>query len=216
MTTLIIFGATGLVGGQALALALADKRVDQVIAPTRRPLPVHERLTNPRLDQMLEDPGLDCWRVNGAICALGTTRKQAGSAAAFRAIDHDLVMKVAGRSRQAGVRNFALVSSLGANPRARFLYPRTKGEVEQAIEQLGFPSLTILRPGFLEGDRQEQRPMEKLMGKLLRLAAPVLPRSARASSSAMVAARLVDAALQQRQGTQIISSEWFVSPNDAK
>jgi uncharacterized protein YbjT (DUF2867 family) len=211
MTTLIIFGATGLVGSQALALALADKRVAQVIAPTRRALPHHERLANPRLEQMLQDADTDLWRADGAICALGTTRKQAGSAAAFRAIDHDLVLQVAERCRQAGVPRFALVSSLGADPRARFLYPRTKGEVERAVEQLGFPSLAILRPGFLEGHRQEQRPMEKMMGMLLRVAAPLLPRSARASGSALVAAALVDAAIQQPAGTQIISSERFAS-----
>lgn len=212
MTTLIIFGATGLVGSQALAVALADKRVTQVIAPTRRPLPVHKRLTNPRLEQMLEDPGIDSWRADGAICALGTTLKQAGSATAFRAIDYDLVLKVAGRLRQAGVPSFALVSSLGADPRARFLYPRTKGEVERAIERLGFPSLTILRPGFLEGHRQEQRAMEKMMGVLLRVAAPVLPRSARASSSALVAAALLEAAIQQSAGMQIVTSERFAGP----
>ena len=211
MTTLIIFGATGLVGSQALALALADKRVAQVIAPTRRALPNHGQLTNPRLEQMLQDADTDLWRADGAICALGTTRKQAGSAAAFRAIDHDLVRQVAGRCRQAGVPRFALVSSLGADPRARFLYPRTKGEVEQAVEQLGFPSLAILRPGFLEGHRQEQRAMEKMMGVLLRVAAPLLPRSARASASALVAAALVDAAIRQPAGTQIISSERFAS-----
>ena len=211
MTTLIIFGATGLVGSQALAMALADKRVTQVIAPTRRALPNHEQLTNPRLEQMLQDPHTDLWRADGAICALGTTRKQAGSAAAFRAIDHDLVLQVAGRCRQAGIPRFALVSSLGADPRARFLYPRTKGEVEQAVEQLGFPSLAILRPGFLEGHRQEQRPMETMMGMLLRVAAPILPRSARASASALVAAALVDAAIQQPAGTQILSSDRFAS-----
>ena len=209
MTTLIIFGATGLVGSQAQAMALADKRVAQVIAPTRRPLPAHDRLANPPLEQMLQDPEMGRWRADGAICALGTTLKQAGSAAAFRAIDHDLVLQVAERCRQAGVQRFALVSSLGADPRARFLYPRTKGEVERAIEKLGFPSLTILRPGFLEGDRQEQRVMEKTMGVLLRVAAPILPRSARASSSAMVARCLVDSAIQQQSGTHIISSEQF-------
>src|SRR3546814_16958477 len=37
MTTLLIAGATGLVGGHALKLALADERVDHVIALTRRP-----------------------------------------------------------------------------------------------------------------------------------------------------------------------------------
>jgi uncharacterized protein YbjT (DUF2867 family) len=193
-------------------MALADPRVSQVIAPTRRPLPAHERLLNPRLQRMLEDPGIDAWRADGAICTLGTTLKQAGSAAAFRAVDHNLVLKVAERARQADVRSYALVSSLGADPDARWLYPRTKGEVERAIGQLGFASLTILRPGFLQGYRSERRTMEKMMGLLLRLARPVLPRSARASSSAMVAAHLVDAALQQRQGTHVIHSEQFAAP----
>lgn len=209
MSTLLIFGATGLVGSQALELALADPRVSLVIAPTRRPLPDRERLSNPRLQEMLEGPDTSYWHADGAICALGTTLKQAGSAAAFRAVDFDLVLKVAERSRQAGVQRFALVSSLGANPKARFLYPRTKGEVERAVEQLGFASLTLLRPGFLEGHRQQPRPMEKMMGAMLHLAAPMLPRSARASSSAMVAACLVDAVLQQQQGTQIIQSAQF-------
>lgn len=212
MSTLLIFGASGLVGSQALAVALADQRVSHVIAPTRRPLPVHERLSNPRLQQMLDDPGIGgSWCADAAICALGTTRKHAGSAAAFRAVDYDLVLNVAERSRQAGVQRYALVSSMGANPRARLLYPRTKGEVEDAIEQLGFASLTILRPGFLEGHRAEQRTVEQVTGALLRLATPVLPRSLRPSSSALVAACLVDSVFQQRASVQVIHSEQFVA-----
>ena len=37
-TSLLILGASGLVGYQVLQMALADERIDQVIAPTRRPL----------------------------------------------------------------------------------------------------------------------------------------------------------------------------------
>ena len=46
MTKLLLAGATGLVGGEALALSLADERVTQVVAPTRRPLPPHPKLLN--------------------------------------------------------------------------------------------------------------------------------------------------------------------------
>jgi hypothetical protein len=53
--------------------------------------------------------------------------------------------------------------------------------------------------------------MEKMMGRLLRLAEPLLPRSARASASALVAATLVEAAIQQPAGMQIVTSEWFAS-----
>ncbi len=54
--------------------------------------------------------------------------------------------------------------------------------------------------------------MEKMVGVLLRVAAPVLPRSARASSSALVAAALLEAAIQQSAGMQIVTSERFAGP----
>lgn len=206
MTTLLIAGATGLVGGRALTLALADPRITRVIAPTRRPIPARDKLDNPRLDDLIGRADDAAWRVDGAICALGTTRAKAGSAAAFRAVDHDLVLAVARRLREAGVDRFALVSALGADPRSPFLYPRTKGEVERAIEALGFPSLTILRPGFLDGKRAEQRPMEQAVGKLLRFISPVLPRVARVTPVANVAGQLIAAAVGGEPGTHVIGA----------
>jgi uncharacterized protein YbjT (DUF2867 family) len=206
MTTLFIAGATGLVGGQALALVLADARVTRVIAPTRRPIPAHAVLENPRLDALMDDAGPEGWRADGAICALGTTRATAGSDAAFRAVDHDLVLAIAQRLRGAGVQRFILVSSVGADPRSRVLYTRTKGEVEEAIGRLGFPSLTILRPGFLDGERAESRPFERVAATLLRLAGPLLPRSARVSPVSSVARLAVEAAIDGSMGTRIIGS----------
>lgn len=206
MTILFIAGATGLVGGRALALALADPRITRVIAPTRRPLAASDKLTNPRLDDLLANAGDDDWRADAAICALGTTRATAGSAAAFRAVDYDLALRVAQRLREAGVCRFALVSALGADPGSPFLYPRTKGELEQAIGALGFPSLTILRPGFLDGERAESRPMEKAVGTILRFVAPVLPRVARVSPVANVARQLIAAAVAGTPGTHVIGA----------
>lgn len=206
MSTLFILGSTGLVGGQALALALSDERITRTIAPTRRALTPHIRLENPRMDSILDSSDPEDWRADGAICTLGTTLKRAGSASAFRAVDHDLVLRLAARLRRGGVQRFALLSSLGADPQARLLYPRTKGEVEQEIERLGFPSLTILRPGFLGGQRSEKRAMESVMGRLLRFASPILPRSARLSSSSLVAERLVEAATLAPEGKHVIPS----------
>ncbi len=50
MTTLMLIGATGLVGGAVLRQAQGDARVSQVFAPTRRPLPPHPNLENPLVD----------------------------------------------------------------------------------------------------------------------------------------------------------------------
>ncbi len=105
-----------------------------------------------------------------AICALGTTRARAGSDAAFRAVDHDAVLAFARAAKAAGVTHFILVSSVGANPGARLLYPRTKGEVEMALERMAFTRLDILQPGLLIGPRAERRPVERF----LQWAAPVM------------------------------------------
>ena len=74
MRTLLLLGSTGLVGQQALALALADDRLTQVIAPTRRPLPPHPRLLNPQVDFEHLPAQAPWWRADAVICALGTTR----------------------------------------------------------------------------------------------------------------------------------------------
>ena len=206
MTTLLIVGATGLVGGRAMALALADPRIARIIAPTRRAMPPNERVTNPRLEDLIAGTGSEEWRADGAICALGTTRAIAGSAAAFRAVDHDLVLLVARRLRDAGVGRFALVSSLGADSKSLFLYTRTKGEVEEAVRALAFPSLTILRPGFLDGERADSRPVQRAVRNVLSFASPLLPRIARISPVTNVARQLIEAAVAGEPGAHVIGA----------
>jgi len=69
-----------------------------------------------------------------AFCTLGTTRKDAGSAAAFREVDLHLVMRFAKQCKEANIRDFHLLTSQGANPKSWFLYPQTKGEVEEGVK----------------------------------------------------------------------------------
>lgn len=206
MTKLLLAGATGLVGSAALRLLLADERVRQVVAPTRRALPPHAKLLNPIVSSSDIPADAEWWAVDGAICAVGTTRAKSPSVTAYRAIDHDYPLAIAPLVRRSGATRFALTSSVGANPRSWFRYTRTKGELEDGIHHLGFQSLTIVRPGFLGGEREEARPVEQILGSLLRFAAPLLPAGARASPAATVAAMLVRGALAGRPGRHIIGS----------
>lgn len=206
MTKVLLAGATGLVGMAALKLLLGDERVTRVVAPTRRPLAPHAKLLNPIANSADLPHDADWWATDSAICALGTTRAKAGSAAAYRAIDHDYALRIATLLREGGAQCFALTSSMGANARSRFRYTRTKGELEDAIDRLDFPSLTIVRPGFLGGERAEYRPLEQIIGPLLRIAAPILPAGARISPASTVAALLVEAALTGRAGRHVINS----------
>lgn len=75
-------------------------------------------------------------------------------------------MKIAQTAKDCNARHFGLVSSVGANKNSLFLYPRVKGEIEEAIKNLNFPSCKIYRPGYLEIDegRDERRLGEKTLG----------------------------------------------------
>ena len=163
MTRILLAGATGLVGLAVTQRALTSPRVSQLIAPTRRPLAPHPRLSNPIVDFDALPEDAAWWKADAVICALGTTIRQAGSEEAFRAVDFDLVLSLAKAAREAEVANFVLVSSAGADAHGKAFYLRVKGEIEAAVTKLKFRRLDILRPGLLRGSRPNgMRPLEIL------------------------------------------------------
>ena len=203
----LLAGATGLVGSQVLQRLLADTRCTAVVAPVRRPLPLqHPRLSAPLLD--FDAPPLQApwWQVDAAICALGSTLKQAGSRQAFARIDHGYPLAIARVVRAHGCPVFALNSAMGASPRSRFFYNRVKGELEQDLRALEFASLALVRPGLIGGERNEPRPGEQAAARVLGALAPVLPRAWRINPAGRIAAALVEAALAPRPGVQVIGS----------
>lgn len=208
MATLLLVGATGVVGQAVLAQALADARVERLVAPTRRPLPARDRLENPVVDFDALPADAPWWRADGVICTLGTTQKQAGSRAAFRKVDHDHVLAVARLAHAAGTPAFALTSSVGAAPRSPSFYLRTKGEVEQALCGLGFPSLTLVRPaGIHAGKRTPPRPGQALTMSIMATLAPLIPRRYRVVTPGQIATALLSAVQDRPPGITVIESE---------
>ena len=207
MTRLLIVGATGLVGKLVLEQALADARVSRVVALTRRPIAPRDRLENVVIDFSKMPDHANWWSVDGVVSALGTTRATTQSAADYRTIDYDYPLAVARHARAHGATRFALTSSLGADPRSRFAYTRLKGELEAGLKQLGFPSLTIVRPSMLEGPRAQERPNERTVTAMFRLLAPVLPRRWRISPAGVVAAALLEGAVAAPPGVHVMHNE---------
>lgn len=204
---LLLIGATGLVGHQVLTQALEDPRVESVIAPSRRALGAnHRKLTAPvvRFDDLPKDA--DWWQADAAICTLGTTISKAGSREAFREVDHDYPLAVARLARAHGTPRFAVVSAMGANRNSPFFYSRVKGEMEAALEALGFPALALVRPGLIGGERAERRSGEHAALLALKLLGPVLPRAWRLNPASRIATVLLDSALDHWTGTRIIGS----------
>jgi uncharacterized protein YbjT (DUF2867 family) len=207
----LILGATGLVGRNALAHALAQPAITHVIAPTQKPLTKHDKLTNPvatNLELLLAD--VAGWRPDAAICATGTTIDKAGSKEAFRSIDYDLPLWFALLAHKAGTQNFALVSAIGASVNSSFFYAKVKGELEREVREIGFTSLTILRPGIIEGKRDEVRPAESLVLKLSHFLAPILPKRFHVNPASKIAQVLIDAVVTEAPGCHFRYSDSLV------
>lgn len=207
----MLVGATGLVGTQVLQLLLDDLRCQTVVAPTRRPLALADtHLFNLLVDFAQLPEAADWWAVDAVICALGTTLKQAGSREAFARVDHQYPLHVARLARAHGAGAFVLNSAKGADPDSRFFYNRVKGALEQDLRGLGYPSLTLVRPGLIGGERKEHRAGERAANVVLGALAPVLPRSWRINPAGKIAAAMVEAALQRNPGLQVIEADRLV------
>jgi uncharacterized protein YbjT (DUF2867 family) len=192
-----LLGATGAIGQAVIAAAL-DRGDIRLVAIARREVPLPP---GARMEVLVADPHAwsDAIAASGAsavVCALGTTWAKAGKdEAAFRAVDHDLVLASATAAKAAGVRQFVLLSSVGAQIGARTLYLRTKGEVEEKIAKLRFERFDIIRPGLLRARRSERRPAERAAQVLAPLADLLLHgswRKYRSIGVARVAAAILD------------------------
>ncbi len=203
----MLVGATGLVGGHVLQQLLDDARCDAVVAPTRRPLAVADPvLLNPVVDFAALPVDADWWAVDAVVCALGSTIKQAGSREMFARIDHDYPLQVATLAQAHGAQAFVLNSAMGANAQSRIFYNQVKGRLEQDLRGLGYPSLTLVRPGLIGGERAERRTGEHLAGVVLGALGPVLPRAWRINPAGNIVAAMLEAALEPRPGVQVIDS----------
>lgn len=203
----MLVGATGLVGGQVLQHLLDDARCDAVVAPTRRALGTsNPALLNPVVDFEQLPLEADWWAVDAVICALGSTIRQAGSREVFARIDHDYPLQVATQARARGAHAFVLNSAKGADAGSRIFYNQVKGRLEQDLRGLGYPSLTLVRPGLIGGERSERRTGEHLASLVLGALGPVLPRAWRINPAERIAAAMVEAALRPQPGVQVIGS----------
>lgn len=174
MGTILVAGATGLIGKEVLSRALADDRFERVIAVGRKEMPVH-----PKLEQWVHADLLAALRsehVDAVVCCLGTTiRNVDGDKARFIHVDKDLVLGIARWAKEHAVKDFAVVSAIGADAESRVFYNRVKGEMEAGLKAIGLSGLHIFHPSILTGPRVEKRLGERIGIVVMSAIAPLLP-----------------------------------------
>ena len=147
--TVLLAGATGLIGSHCLDYLLADPKVKKVIAPTRRTLSnTSKKLRNVLVDFDRLDEYEELYHCDAIICCIGTTIRQAGSKAAFKQVDLQYCLDIAELGRTYEAKAFYLVSAMGADPSSLFFYSRVKGELERHLIQLEYDYLSIYRPSL--------------------------------------------------------------------
>jgi len=204
----LLVGATGLIGRTIIARSpdLQDV-ILQGLARREIPFPL-----GVRMELVLAPSGewpdiITQLEPDAVISALGTTHKKAGSDAAFREVDHDLVLEVGKAAKAAAVKNFVQISSVGADPFSRNTYLKVKGETEKDLKALKLRRLDILRPSLLRGQRQnDMRPLEKL-GQIAAPMGDLFLHGSREKYRSIKAVDVADAAIAcalQKAGGQFV------------
>jgi uncharacterized protein YbjT (DUF2867 family) len=218
-----MIGATGLVGAKAaMRMLAAGWTVDALV---RRPNGVVRAGWHEHVAPAEEWPAIVAsLRPEAAVCALGTTMRQAGSRTAFRAVDLDMVVAFARSAAAAGARRMVAISSVGADPGSASFYLRVKGEMERALEGIGFERLDLLRPGLLRGPRGGERRLGERIGIAL---SPVVNLVLRGSlnryaaiDAEIVAAAVAGALEHMERGVHVhenrdiraLARRWYVNP----
>lgn len=207
--TAIVIGASGLVGNELVQALLQDETYSSVKAVVRRPLAIqHPRLVN--LVLSFDDEKALTTALTGDVlfCCTGTTIKKAGSRKAFRAVDYDIPVRCGAIALKNNVSRFLLVSSIGANERSSNFYLRTKGETEQALMHMQYPSLYIFRPSLLMGRRKEFRFGEQVAQFLMPVFNFLLSGSRkkyRPVKAAVLAKNMIEKAKEEAPGVHVVA-----------
>ncbi|KIL49625.1 NAD(P)H-binding protein [Jeotgalibacillus soli] len=166
MRTAFVIGATGLVGQQVVKELCERVEYASIIVVTRRAFEFnHPKIQVRQIDfDYLE--GAHIGLVDDVFCCLGTTMKKAKSKEGFRLVDLDYPLQFASIAKKNNVRQFLVVSAMGADPSSPIFYNRIKGLMEEQLKEIELPRLQIFRPSILLGDRKEFRLGETIGGKI--------------------------------------------------
>lgn len=153
--SIVMLGATGAVGGQALhALLSTGSKVKKITLLGRRKVE-HLPETNIPVEQYEVDifnPGSYESYVAGqdvAICTLGIGEPSKVSKEQFVKVDKTAVLDFAAVCKDARIRHFEILSSIGASTTATIFYLKVKGELNDGLKDLEFDRLSIFQPSMI-------------------------------------------------------------------
>lgn len=206
-----VIGGTGMVGQQLILQLLDHPEFEIVRSFVRRPSGIiHSKLEEIIID--FDQPALWKQLVQGHVLfsTLGTTMGKAKTKENQYRVDYTYQFEFAKAASENGVPTYVLVSSMGADPKARVFYSRMKGELEEAISKLPFRNLIIFRPSILDGERKEDRVGEKIGLAISRVLTRFIFKKYKPTPARLLAEKMISVSLAESKAFHIIGgSEIF-------
>lgn len=165
--TALLIGSTGLIGSHLLRYLCSDERYSLVRILVRSKISGLD-FNGDKVEQHLVE--FNClneyaeyFNCDDAFVCVGTTiKKVKGDKMAFRKVDFEIPVAAAQIAAENNVKGFFVISSIGADAGSNNFYLKTKGEMENAVQQIKFDRISFLRPSLLLGLRKENRAGERL------------------------------------------------------
>ena len=174
--SLVVVGASGMVGGYALRYALDNSDVKNVTSIGRKKLGI----SHAKLKEVLHQNFTDCSPLADALSnqdavvyCLGTYTGSVSDAELHRiTVDYTVEFSRVLRGSSPGAA-FSFLSGNGADPtgRSRLAFARYKGEAENAVLAAGFPHVYLFRPAYIYPVEPRNEP--NFSYRLLRTVYPV-------------------------------------------
>jgi hypothetical protein len=200
----ILLGASGLIGSKLLTFLLANDNFEEITVFVRKELTIK----NSKLKQQITDfKNLDA---NVIFCCLGSTKSKTPDLANYRYIDYEIPLLFANSGLENSASQYHIITALGANPNSSNFYSKLKGEIERDLKALNYSSLYIYQPSFLEGDRTENRPLEKIMSPIMKVINFILIgplKKFQSIAAEDVAKAMVNECIKNKRGIFVVESD---------
>lgn len=160
--TILITGATGLIGAEVVRQAIIDNDIDEIILLVRnKPEPEHSKITVVLHNDFSNYSGLEtCFRkADALIWCLGISQTQV-SKKQYEVITYDYTRACIEFCKQSNPNiRFVFVSGDGADrtEKSRTIFRRLKGKAENTLFQSGLKNVFIARPDAVRPKHKNKR-----------------------------------------------------------
>jgi uncharacterized protein YbjT (DUF2867 family) len=158
----LIVGASGLVGSEILKRV--SRKNHEIFLLSRRTRGIVQENCSEIISDFDDIDNIDFPEVDHVYISIGMKLGsselmyiQKSDRNDFIKIDFEYVLNIARKSFDNGARSIAIVSAIGADKTSKNLYLKTKGNMEDLVNEIGYTKTIFAQPSHLLGQRVNEK-----------------------------------------------------------